>query len=61
MSKIDFFFVVEKKLLKADKRNDSKEARRTFRRKHYRHFQKKKRYGNSKLTKTEKAFPKTKF
>lgn len=42
MSKIDFFFVVEKKLLKADKRNDSKEARRTFRRKHYRHFQKKK-------------------
>ena len=44
MSKIDFFVVVvEKKLLKTDKRNDSKEVRRTFRRKHYKHFQKKKK------------------
>lgn len=58
MSKIDFFFVVEKKLLKADKRNDSKEARRTFRRKHYRHFQKKKDMAIQNSQKRRKQFRK---
>lgn len=61
MSKIDFFFVVEKKLLKADKRNDSKEARRTFRRKHYRHFQKKKKIWQFKTHKNGESISENKI
>lgn len=64
MSKIDFFVVVvEKSSSKLTKGTILKKFEELFEESIIGIFKKKKKkiYGNSKLTKTEKAFPKTKF